>query len=234
MIQLHALGVQIGGHPALSGISLTLERGHVLGLIGPSGSGKSILLRVLATLLVPTAGTARIGGYSLRTERSRVRRLIGYLPAQMGDHDHLTAVEYLRFYSDRRLSLAEQRRRIENLLMLLNLAGQRHRFLPALSHSARQRLSLARCLLPDPAVLLLDNPTAGLDPDEREELWSVLAALTALQKTMVIASHDLEPINRLATQVAGLRAGALAYLGPPAENPAELYREIGHGGGGAG
>lgn len=234
MIQLDGLGVQMGQRWALQGITLALEPGGLLGLIGPSGAGASTLLRVLATVLPPTVGRAAVGGYDVRARPGQVRRLIGWLPDQAGDAERLKVGEYLRFYGEcRALPRHERRQEIEKVLALVGLEAERQSYVGALSRGARQRLGLARCLLHDPAVLLLDDPAAGLDPDQQQALWALLAELKRLGKTMVIAANRLHEIETLCTHVAGLRAGRLLYFGPVPEILHDLYREIAQPGGGA-
>lgn len=216
MIRTENLGARFGDQWALRGVTLTLEKGSVTGLAGPAGAGKSTLLKVLAGLQVPAEGAAWIGGDEVGNAVARVQRRIGYMPDQLGTYESLKVEEYLNFYADchRLPGGARRDRRLENLLELVDLRAKRAAYVHTLSRGMKQRLCLARCLIHDPEVLLLDEPAAGLDPDARLDLRDLLRELQALGKTILLSSHLLDDLEELCTNIAVLDEGRLVYTGP--------------------
>lgn len=233
MIRLENLGVRAGDGWALRGVTLAVESGAFLALVGPSGSGKSTLLRVLATLSVPAEGSAYIGGVEVARHPGRVRHRVGFLPDYAGLYEALKVEEYLNFYADcHRLPGGIRReRRIDNLLELIDLAAVRTSYVETLSRGMRQRLGLARCLIHDPEVLLLDDPADGLDFGARQELRDLLRELRSLRKTIVVSSQALPDLDGLCTHVAALRGGRCVHFGPAPERLADIYLEAAPTGG---
>jgi ABC-2 type transport system ATP-binding protein len=228
MVGTENLGVRFGSRWALRGVSLFAEPASVLGLIGPSGCGKSTLLRALATLVAPAEGRAHVGGAEVLKEPWKVRHRVGYLPDQVGFYDALKVEEYLNFYADcHRLPGGSRRqRRIENLLELIDLQQARRQYVLELSRGMKQKLAIARCLIHDPEVLLLDDPASGLDHAARQDLRDLLGELRAMRKTILITSHVFGELNGLLTHVAVLDAGRLIHFGPAEERIDDLYQRL--------
>jgi ABC-2 type transport system ATP-binding protein len=199
---------------AVSGVELEIEAGEIFGLVGPNGAGKTTTLKMLATLLPPSAGDAEIGGYSVRTEPDAVRSVIGYMPDTFGVYDDMRVWEYLDFFGRcYGLSAARRRQMIGDLLELVDLADKRSAYVQDLSRGMQQRLCLAHALVHDPQVLLLDEPASGLDPRARVELRELLRELRALGKTILISSHILPELEELCTSVAIIDHGKVLASG---------------------
>lgn len=206
-----------GAHVALDGVSFEVPDGAVFGIVGSNGAGKSTTLAVLATLLRPTAGTASVCGHDCRTQARRVRRVMGYVPDQLGLYDAMDVSEYLGFFAGAyRVKRRERADLIDGLLELVDLTAKRHAQVDTLSRGMKQRLSLARALLHDPRVLLLDEPASGLDPRARDELTELLRGLRDLGKTTVITTHILPELAEVCTDLVVLDAGRLLAGGTPA------------------
>jgi len=202
----------------IAGVSLKMEEG-ILGLVGPNGSGKSTLMRCLATTLEPTAGSALICGFHITSDRRRVRRLIGYLPQDFGVLPALTPVEFLDYLLlyHLRATRAQRLELINRALQETGLWGQRDLPLRAFSGGMKQRLGIAQALLTRPRVLLIDEPSAGLDPEERIRLRVLLARLAQEhQRLILIATHIIPDIEHTAKRIALMNDGRLEYFGPAA------------------
>lgn len=218
MIRVEGLEKRYGRTRALDGLDLEVPEGAIYGFIGQNGAGKTTTLRILATLLVPDGGTAKVGGYDVVRRRMEVRRLIGYMPDFFGVYDDLRVSEYLEFYAGTqgiRGSRARQLR--DQLLELVDLADKRDEYVEGLSRGMQQRLCLARALIHDPAVLLLDEPASGLDPLARVEMRELLKELGRLGKTIVISSHILSELADMCTHIGMVHAGRLVRQGPVAQ-----------------
>ncbi|HEX5824523.1 MAG TPA: ABC transporter ATP-binding protein [Candidatus Limnocylindrales bacterium] len=188
---------------AVAGLDLAVEPGEIFGLVGPNGAGKTTTLRMLATLLRPSAGTAEIDGWSITRTPDEVRRVLGFMPDVFGVYDDMKVWEYLDFFARCYGIPADRRRRmIGDLLDLVDLGDKRDAYVQGLSRGMQQRLCLAHTLVHDPQVLLLDEPASGLDPRARVELRELLRELRALGKTIVISSHILPELEELCTAVA--------------------------------
>lgn len=200
---------------ALDNISLSAESG-VLGLLGPNGSGKSTLMSIMATLLDPTQGTIRVDGLDVRKNKPEIRKRIGYLPQDVGLYPNLTVYETLDYMS-LLYDLNEPRdrqRRIDRVLERLNLTRLRERQIHTLSGGMRQRVALAQAILPEPSVLIVDEPTAGLDPEERIRVRSFFADL-ARECLVVLSTHIVADIEAVSSSLVVLRHGRLLYSGTP-------------------
>lgn len=210
---------------ALSGISFTVEPGSIFGLIGPNGAGKTTLIRILATLLEPTSGDAYIYGKSVVREPYTVRRHIGYMPDFFGVYDDMKSWEYLDFYAAS-FDVPKERRAqlIDDLLALVDLSNKRDAYVDTLSRGMKQRLCLARALVHDPQVLLLDEPASGLDPRARIELRELLKELQRMGKTILISSHILADLAEICSGIVILEAGKIVTAG----NVQEINRRIRH------
>lgn len=199
---------------AIDSISLNIEQGGIFGFIGPNGAGKTTTMRILCTLLVPTAGDAWIGGCSVRKDPRGVRRQIGYMPDFFGVYNEMKVWEYLDFFGAcydlpraKRLSL------IDDLLALVDLAHRRNDYVDSLSRGMKQRLCLARTLTHDPQVLILDEPASGLDPRARIEIRELLKELQAMGKTIFFSSHILLEVAEICTSIGIIEGGKLVVQG---------------------
>jgi ABC-2 type transport system ATP-binding protein len=206
-------GVRYSGNGVdlLHDVTLTIPEGSAYGIVGANGSGKTTLLRVLATLIRPTAGKVSIFGHDPVTEPAAVRRLVGYVPDTFGSYPGLKVREYLEFFAGAH-KLKNATGVIEDLLTLMELQAVERQYLSTLSRGRKQRLAIARALLHDPLLLLLDEPTFGLDLHGRRDILAVLQELRDLGKTLVISSHLLDDTAQLVTDVAALSGGSIVAL----------------------
>ena len=213
-VQIRGLFKRYGSTMAVAGVDLDVEAGQIFGLVGPNGAGKTTTLRILATLLEPSAGEARICGLDIFERPNTVRRAIGYMPDTYGVYDDMRVWEYLDFFA-RVYAIGPERRPaiVANLLELVDLGSKRDAYVQALSRGMQQRLCLAHALVHDPQVLLLDEPASGLDPCARAELRELLRELSALGKTIVISSHILPELEELCDAVAIMDRGRVLASG---------------------
>jgi len=199
---------------AVENLDLAVEEGAVFGFVGPNGAGKTTTMRVLATLLRPTAGEAWVAGHSVLSDRRAVRRAIGYMPDFFGVYDDMKVWEYLDFFAACYEIPAEKRRPlVDDLLELVDLAHRRDDSVEALSRGMKQRLCLGRALAHDPQVLILDEPASGLDPRARVEIRELLRELQAMGKTIFVSSHILSEIEEVCTHIGIIEAGHLVKAG---------------------
>jgi ABC-2 type transport system ATP-binding protein len=214
MIETVHLSKQYGSLWALSDLNLRIEQGKVFGFIGPNGAGKSTTMLILATLLEPTEGQAFVCGYDVMKEPAAVRQSIGYMPDFFGVYDNLTAREYLDFYAGAyKIPASKRVSLIADLLELVNLSNKADAYVDSLSRGMQQRLGLARCLVHDPEVLILDEPASGLDPRARIELREILKQLRAMGKTILISSHILPELAELCDEIGVIEQGRLIACG---------------------
>jgi len=214
IIEVQGLTKRYGKLAALKELNFTVEEGTVFGFIGPNGAGKTTTMRILATLLRPTAGEAWVAGHSVHKERRQVRRAIGYMPDFFGVYGDMKVWEYLDFFAACYEIPAETRRRlVGDLLELVDLAHRRDDYVDALSRGMKQRLCLARALAHDPQVLILDEPASGLDPRARVEIRELLRELQAMGKTIFVSSHILSEIGEVCTHIGIIEAGELVTAG---------------------
>ncbi|MBW3645456.1 MAG: ABC transporter ATP-binding protein [Actinobacteria bacterium] len=215
-VQVEGLTKRYGDLFAVRDLDLSVPRGAIFGLIGPNGAGKSTTFLVLASLLTPTAGRVRVAGHDPVEDPRAVRATLGYMPDVMGVYDNLRVDEYLEFFAGAyRLPRNSWPGLIDGLLELVDLAGKRRAMVDSLSRGMKQRLSLARALVHDPEVLVLDEPASGLDPRARVELRELLVQLRDMGKTVVISSHILAELEEMCSEVAILEAGRLLAVGSP-------------------
>jgi ABC-2 type transport system ATP-binding protein len=218
MIVCQGLAHAFGRHKVLRGVTFEVARGSVYGFIGPNGAGKTTTLRILATLLEPTSGAAHIGGHDVTSHPEEVRRVVGYMPDGHGAHERVAVREYLDFFASAHgLRRDERERAVARAIELTDLGALRSTLLTALSKGQRQRVLLARTLLPDPEVLLLDEPASDLDPRARIELRTLLAELARLGKTILLSSHILTELAELCDAVGVLEGGRIVVSGPVRE-----------------
>ena len=214
IVRTEGLVKRYGTTVAVAGVDLSVDAGEIFGIVGPNGAGKSTTLKILATLLQPTAGIAEIGGWSVTRNPDQVRRVLGFMPDVFGVYDDMKVWEYLDFFGRcYGLSAAARRRTIADLLELVDLADKRDDYVQTLSRGMEQRLCLAHALVHDPQVLLLDEPASGLDPRARVELRELLRELRTLGKTILISSHILPELEELCTSVAIVDRGQVLAQG---------------------
>ena len=203
-----------GLRSAVDGVSFTVKEGSIFALLGPNGAGKTSTLRMLATLTDPTSGTMLVDGIDVREDPIGVRRRIGYLPDSFALYEALTPVDYLDFFARcHGLAITERRRRTDELLTQLDLDGKRGVQIRSLSRGMRQRLGLAKTLLHDPKVLLLDEPASALDPGARMKLRDVLIGLKHKGLAIVISSHILPDLAGMADAVGIMEGGRMVRTG---------------------
>jgi ABC-2 type transport system ATP-binding protein len=218
IVKTEGLVKRYGGTLAVAGVDLTVGQGEIFGLVGPNGAGKTTILRILATLLEPSAGTAEIAGMSVTRNPDQVRRVLGFMPDVFGVYDDMKVWEYLDFFARcYGIAPAARRRVIADLLELVDLADKRDNYVQTLSRGMQQRLCLAHALVHDPQVLLLDEPASGLDPRARVELRELLRELRSMGKTILISSHILPELEELCTGVAIIDRGQVLAQGRVAE-----------------
>jgi ABC-2 type transport system ATP-binding protein len=195
---------------AVHKMDLKLDKGDVFGFIGPNGAGKTTTMRILATLLNPTWGEAYVGGYSIYTKPKEIRRIIGYMPDFFGVYDNMQVIEYLEFFAAAYRIKGPKRRKIcEEVLELVDLGYKRNELVTSLSRGMTQRLGLARVLLHDPQVLLLDEPASGLDPRARIEIRGLLKELRNMGKTIMVSSHILPELADICNKIGIIERGEL-------------------------
>ena len=199
---------------AVDRLTLRLEQGDVYGFIGPNGSGKTTTMRMLATLLNPSWGEATVCGYSIYTGAKQIRRLIGYMPDFFGVYDDMKVTEYLEFFAAAyRIDGPARRRRVEQVLDYVDLGYKRDALVTSLSRGMTQRLGLARTLLHDPQVLLLDEPASGLDPRARIEMRELIKRLRRENKTIMVSSHILPELADICNKIGIIERGKLIWNG---------------------
>lgn len=224
LVEIRKLWVTYGNVKAVRGVSFDIPRGEVFGFIGPNGAGKSSTIKVLATLLAPAYGSVRIDGIDVRQHPMEIRKRIGYMPDFFGVYEDLTAREYLEFFAAAyRLPMNTRDRVIADVLSLTDLTQKTNEPVDGLSRGMKQRLGLARVLLHDPDLLLLDEPASGLDPRARIEMRELLRALRDMGKTIIISSHILHELARLCTRIGIIEAGSMVTEG----SLEEIYRNLG-------
>ncbi len=215
-LQIDALNKRYGSIHAVRDFSLRLEPG-ILGLLGPNGAGKSTLMRMLATVTKPSSGTIRFNGGDVAKSPDALRRTLGYLPQDFGIYPHLSAIEFLEYIGALKgIPRRALRPRIETLLEVLNLTHAGSRALGGFSGGMRQRVGIAQALLNDPRLLIVDEPTAGLDPEERVRLRTLLCDMAG-DRIIVFSTHICSDVENVATRVAIVNHGALLADGHPSE-----------------
>jgi len=226
MIEIRDLTKRYGSFTALDQLNLSLEEGVVFGFVGANGAGKSTTFSILATLLSPTSGDALINGKSVIKEPKEVRKQIGYMPDFFGVYDQLKVDEYLDFYgASYGIGAADRKVLIPQLLELVNLTHKRYDYVDLLSRGMKQRLCLARALIHDPKVLILDEPASGLDPRARVEMRDILRNLKTMGKTILISSHILPELAEMCDEIGVIDNGKLIAHGNVASIQAQLQGE---------
>lgn len=224
VVDVRNLWVRYGSLVAVRGISLEIPKGEVFGFIGPNGAGKSSTIKVLATLLSDFMGRVRINGIDVLLHPQQVREKIGYVPDFFGVYEDLSVEEYLHFFAAAyRIERLKRKSIIGDVLELTDLSHKIDAPVDSLSRGMKQRLSLARVLLHDPDLLLLDEPASGLDPRARIEMRELLKALKDMGKTILISSHILHELAQLCTRIGIIEAGQMVAQG----SVNEIYRQLG-------
>jgi ABC-2 type transport system ATP-binding protein len=223
MIQTKGLTKYYGSLPALVDLDISIEKGDIFGFIGPNGAGKTTTMRILATLLEPTRGTAFIDGLDVTKQGKEVRRRVGYMPDFMGVYDDLKVFEYLEFFAAA-FGIERKRRStiVEGVLELTDLKSKRNADVDSLSRGMQQRLGVARVLIHDPKALILDEPASGLDPRARIEIRELLRELKRMGKTIMISSHILSELEEICDHVGIVEHGRLVFSGTLEEIVARL------------
>lgn len=210
MIKTVDLTKKYGDAFAIHHIDLDLQAGDLFGFIGPNGAGKTTTMRIIATLLEPSWGEAYVCDHSVHTAPKEIRRLVGYMPDFFGVYDDMTVVEYLEFFAAAyRINGVQRRQRVDEMLEIVDLEFKRDAFANTLSRGQTQRLGLARTLLHDPQVLLLDEPLSGLDPRARIEMRNLLRKLGEMGKTIIVSSHILPELADVCNKVGIIDRGEL-------------------------
>ncbi len=223
MIELRGLTRKFGSLVAVNDLSFRIERGDAFGFVGPNGAGKTTTIRMLATLLQPNGGTASINGHDVVKEPEAVRACVGYMPDFFGVYDDMKVWEYLDFFAAAyRVPSSKRGHLIRDVLELTDLSDKREEYVDALSRGMKQRLCLAKTLVHDPEVLLLDEPASGLDPRARIEIRELLQELVKMDKTILISSHILPELSELCNKIGIIEGGRLVLAGDVKEIAAQL------------
>jgi ABC-2 type transport system ATP-binding protein len=215
VVETNELTKKFGEFTALDRLSISLNRGQILGFIGPNGAGKTTAIKILVGLMRPTSGSARIAGADCVRDARRIKRLVGYMPDRFGSYDNMRVREYLDFFGAVfGIARRERAKRIDEVLDTTGSTYMQDRFVESLSHGMQQRIGVARTLLHQPEVLILDEPANGLDPDARIEMRELLVRLAASGKTLIVTSHILPELSRICNIVAIITRGKLRVFGP--------------------
>ncbi len=214
MIETKNLCKHFGTVEALDNLTMVIEPGDIYGYIGPNGAGKSTTMKILATLLEPTSGSAAVCGFDCTREGDKIRPLVGYMPDYIGVYDDLNVYEYLSFFAAAFKIPRKQRNTVvEGVLELTDLTGKKQALVDSLSRGMKQRLGIARVLVHDPKVLLLDEPASGLDPRARIEMRELLKELKRMGKTILVSSHILSELHEMCNKVGIIEKGKLIFSG---------------------
>jgi len=214
VLDIRNLTKKYGDFTALDDLTLALRRGQILGFIGPNGAGKTTTIKILVGAIRPTSGSAAIAGADCVRDARRIKRLVGYMPDTFGAYDNMRVREYLDFFGAAfGIPRRERIKRIDAVLETTGSAWMQDRYVEALSHGMRQRIGVARTLLHDPQVLILDEPANGLDPQARIEMRDLLLKLASMGKTLVVTSHILPELSRICDVVAIITQGKLRAFG---------------------
>ncbi|QUA53053.1 ABC transporter ATP-binding protein [Aristaeella lactis] len=214
MLKIDHLCKNYGSFPALRDLSLEIPDGALHGFVGPNGAGKTTTMRILATLMKPTSGTAYVNDTDVVKDGQKARKLVGYMPDFFGVYDSLKCWEYLDFYARcYRIGATERKRMTRQLLELVQLEEKENEYVDALSRGMKQRLCLARSLIHDPKLLILDEPASGMDPRARAEMKGILRTLREMGKTVLISSHILPELAEMCDSLTILDHGQLVFSG---------------------
>jgi len=214
MLVIQDLVKRYGKFTAVDHLNLDIEAGHIFGFVGPNGAGKTTTFKIIATLLQPTSGTAKVDGLDVVKEPLKVRERIGYMPDFFGVYDNLKVMEYLDFYgSSYGIPYRERQKTALELLELVDLLDKRDSYVDSLSRGMKQRLCLARSLIHNPKLLILDEPASGMDPRARIELKAILKQLKEMGKTIIISSHILTELSQICDMIGIIDKGKMVVAG---------------------
>ena len=214
IVVLDQITKRYGNFTAVDDVSFGLQQGRILGFIGPNGAGKTTTIKILVGQSRPTIGTAKICGVDSTRETSRIKRLVGYMPDRFGAYDNMRVREYLDFFGAAfRIPRRKRRARLEEVMEITGTGYMRDRYVESLSHGMAQRVGIARTLLHDPELLILDEPMNGLDPQARIEMRHLLVQLAEMGKTLIVTSHILPELSRICHDVAIITQGKLRAFG---------------------
>ena len=214
VVETRELTKRFGEFTALDSLSITLQRGQILGFIGPNGAGKTTAIKILVGLMRPTSGSARIAGADCVRDARRIKHLVGYMPDTFGSYDNMRVREYLDFFGAAfGIPRRDRKRRIDEVLDTTGSTYMQDRFVESLSHGMRQRIGVARTLLHNPEVMILDEPANGLDPQARIDMRELLLRLSSMGKTLIVTSHILPELSRICNIVAMITKGKLRAFG---------------------
>ena len=217
MIEIRDLVKTFGAKRAVDGITFRVDRGEVLGFLGPNGAGKSTTMRIITGFVPLTEGSVMVGGKDVSTDPVGVREQIGYLPESAPSYSEMTVTEFLNFMADvRGIRGAERERRIGEISELTALGGVEHQIIDTLSKGFRQRVCFAQALIHDPPVLILDEPTDGLDPNQKHEMREVIRRMSR-DKTIILSTHILEEMEAVCTRAIIIAQGKIVMDGTPQE-----------------
>ena len=226
VVVIKSLTKRFGEFTAVEDLSLTVRRGQILGFIGPNGAGKTTTISVLVGLSRPTSGSAHIAGADCSRESHRIKQLVGYMPDVFGAYDNMRVREYLDFFGAAYgIKRKKRRERIGEVLEITNATWMQDRFVESLSHGMKQRIGIARTMLHDPEVIILDEPANGLDPAARIEMREILLRLADAGKTLIVTSHILPELARICSQVAIITHGKLRAAGALDDIMAQVSQE---------
>jgi ABC-2 type transport system ATP-binding protein len=218
VIELRNITKSYGKLKAVDNLSLEIGPGEVFGFIGPNGAGKSTTMKILACLLRPDEGVAKVAGFNVLSDGDQIRRILGYMPDFLGVYDDLTVDEYLQFFAAA-FSIHRRRRRavVDSVLELTDLGYKTHTMVSGLSRGMQQRLGVARVLIHEPKVLLLDEPASGLDPRARIEMRELLTELARMGKVLMVSSHILSELAEMCSSIGIIEQGRLLFSGTLAQ-----------------
>jgi len=224
MIEVEGLTKVYGNKTAIDNLTFTVQKGEVVGFLGPNGAGKTTTMRVLSCYMPPTSGTARVGGYDIRTQALDVRRRIGYLPEHVPLYTDLTVTQYLGFVAEAKgLSRLTRRQRVGEAIERCLLQDARGRIIGKLSKGYRQRVGLAQALLGDPPILILDEPTIGLDPKQIIEIRSLIRDMQG-ERTVILSTHILPEVSMVCQRVIIINEGRIVAVDTPETLTRRLQR----------
>lgn len=227
MIRISELRKSYDSVVALDGVSLEVQEGKIFGLLGPNGAGKTTMVKVLTTLVRPDEGAVQVSGINVRNDPAKVRRLIGYVPQELTVDPYLTAREHMHYYADLyHLSPAIQEARTRELLTLVGLAGHEDRRAKFFSGGMKKKLDLACGLIHRPPLILLDEPSLGLDPQVRRDVWNYILNLKDQGKTIFLCTNYMDEAERLSDEVAIIDKGTIAVIGRPEALRSQLKRDL--------
>jgi ABC-2 type transport system ATP-binding protein len=214
VVRTEHLGKRYGEFRALDDLNIHVERGEILGFIGPNGAGKTTTIKILVGLSRPTSGNAWIAGVNCSQQASRIKHLVGYMPDRFGSYDNMRVREYLDFFAAIfGISAKARKTRIGEVMEKTSTTYMQDKFVESLSHGMQQRVGIARTLLHNPEVLILDEPANGLDPQARIEMRELLLRLASEGKTLIVTSHILSELARICDTVAMITGGRLQAFG---------------------